>query len=139
MLAKARRAVAEHGVGIIFIDYLQLIGVDQKFDTGEREVAAISKAIKQMARELDIPVVALSQLSRQVESRQDKRPLLSDLRNSGAIEQDADVVMMIYREAYYEPEADDVAEVNVAKQRNGPQGIVKLGFDKSRVRFRSLY
>jgi len=120
--SKARRLVKEKGVRLIAIDYLQLVGC--KKESREREVAEISRQLKSLAKELDIPVIALSQLNRSVEARQDKRPHLADLRESGAIEQDADVVMFLYREKKYNPAADNLAELNIAKQRNGPEGRI---------------
>lgn len=130
--AKARRLKAEHGIGLIMIDYLQLLEAPHTFRTSSRqqEISEISRAIKGLAKELDIPLIVVSQLSRMPEKREDKRPLLADLRESGAIEQDADVVIFIYREEVYnrETERKNVAEVSVAKQRNGPTGILDLGF-----------
>ena len=114
---------------MIMIDYLQLMSLKQKVESREREVSEISKTLKSIAKELQIPVVALAQLNRGVEGRGDRRPMLSDLRESGSIEQDADVIMMLYREDYYDrnnPEIKGLAEVIVAKQRNGPTDIVKL-------------
>lgn len=127
--AKARRLKARQGLDMIMIDYLQLMSLKQKVESREREVSEISKTLKSIAKELQIPVVALAQLNRGVEGRGDRRPMLSDLRESGSIEQDADVIMMLYREDYYDrnnPEIKGLAEVIVAKQRNGPTDIVKL-------------
>lgn len=127
--AKARRIKAKHGLDMIMVDYLQLMSLKQKVDSREREVAEISKALKAIAKDLDVPVVALAQLNRSVEGRSDRRPMLSDLRESGSIEQDADVIGMLYREDYYErdnPESRGVAEVIIGKQRNGPTDAVKL-------------
>ena len=125
---KARRLVREHGVRIIIIDYLQLMNGSGKSDSRQQEISDISRSLKALARELDVPVIALSQLSRAVEQRPDHRPMLSDLRESGAIEQDADVVMFLYRDDYYhkDTEKKDIAEVIIAKQRNGPIGTVNL-------------
>jgi replicative DNA helicase len=127
--AKARRLKAKHGLDMIMIDYLQLMGLKQKMDSREREVSEISKTLKAIAKELQVPVIALAQLNRGVEGRSDRRPMLSDLRESGSIEQDADIIMMIYREDYYDrdnPEIKGVAEIIIGKQRNGPTGVVKL-------------
>jgi replicative DNA helicase len=140
---KARRIRAEHGeLGLIMVDYLQLMtsGQSSKGDNRTAEMGAISRGLKQIARELHAPVVALSQLSRAVESRTDKRPMLSDLRESGSIEQDADIVMFIYRDEYYHPDTDkkSTAEVIVAKHRNGPVGHVELYFEKNLTKFQSI-
>lgn len=127
--AKARRMKARHGLDLIIVDYLQLMSMKQKVESREREVSEISKLLKGLARELKIPVIALAQLNRGVEGRSDRRPLLSDLRESGSIEQDADVIMMLFREDYYDrdtPEIKGLAEVIIGKQRNGPTGVVKL-------------
>lgn len=127
--AKARRMKAKHGLDIIMIDYLQMMGMKQKVESREREVSEISKLLKSIAKELQVPVIALAQLNRGVEGRSDRRPMLSDLRESGSIEQDADVIMMIYREDYYDrdnPEIKGVAEIIIGKQRNGPTDTVKL-------------
>jgi replicative DNA helicase len=127
--AKARRLKAKHGLDMIMIDYLQLMSLKQKVDSREREVSEISKTLKAIAKELEVPVIALAQLNRSVEGRSDRRPMLSDLRESGSIEQDADIIMMIYREDYYDrdnPDIKGIAEVIIGKQRNGPTGTVKL-------------
>lgn len=127
--AKARRMKAKHGLDIIMVDYLQLMGMKQRMESREREVSEISKLLKSIAKELQIPVIALAQLNRGVEGRSDRRPMLSDLRESGSIEQDADVIGMLYREDYYDrdnPEIKGIAEVIIAKQRNGPTDVVKL-------------
>ncbi len=131
------------GLGLIVIDYLQLIngGTGRKTDSVQQEVAYISKSLKGIARDLNVPVIALSQLSRAVESRSDKRPMLSDLRESGAIEQDADVVCFLYREQYYKPDTIDKknqAEVIIAKQRNGPLGTVNLAWLGQYTKFENL-
>lgn len=138
--SKARRAKSEHDIGMIIIDYLQLMEVGKAVESRTQEISQISRALKALARELKIPVVALSQLSRQVESRQDKRPMLSDLRESGAIEQDADVVLFLYRDEYYNRNSEErgVAEVIIGKQRSGPIGTVKLAFREQYTQFRDL-
>jgi replicative DNA helicase len=137
--ARARRMKAEHHIGLILIDYLQLMEARGRHENRQQEISAISRSLKALARELSVPVVALSQLSRAVESRQDKQPMLSDLRESGAIEQDADIVAFIYREDYYNadlpPEQLNTAQINIAKQRNGPTGRVTLHFHKEFGRF----
>ncbi len=125
--SKARRLKARHGLDLVIVDYLQLMKLAEKTESREREVSEMSRLLKSFAKELNIPVIALSQLNRGVESRQNKRPMLSDLRESGAIEQDADVIMMLYRGDYYEDgEKSGQAEVIVSKQRNGPTGVVSL-------------
>lgn len=141
---KCRKLKLEHGLGLIVIDYLQLMSMGQnarRSDSMQQEVAAISKALKQIAKELDVPLIALSQLSRANESRKDKRPMLSDLRDSGAIEQDADIVCFLYREEYYEKENLDVkgkAEVIIAKHRNGPVATIPLKWLGMYTRFDNL-
>jgi len=137
MRAKSRRLAAEHGLHLLIVDYIQLMQGRGRFDNRTQELGAISRALKGLAKELNVPVVVLSQLSRGPESRSDHRPQLSDLRESGALEQDADVVMLIYREDRYNPQAenDGVAEIIIAKQRNGPTDTVKLAFIKERTRF----
>ena len=128
MRSKCRKYKLEQNLGIIFIDYLQLMGGSGRSDSRQQEISEISRSLKALARELNVPVVALSQLSRAVEQRTDHRPILSDLRESGAIEQDADVVMFIYRDDYYNKDTTKpgVAEIIIAKQRNGPIGTVEL-------------
>jgi replicative DNA helicase len=140
MRAKARRLKAEHGLDLVVVDYIQLMQGRGRFENRVTEVASISRALKGLAKELGVPVVALSQLSRAPENRPNKRPQLSDLRESGALEQDADVVLMIYREDMYEPteENQGVAELIVAKQRNGPTGTVRLAFIREFTRFENL-
>ncbi|HOQ17753.1 MAG TPA: replicative DNA helicase [Defluviitaleaceae bacterium] len=128
MRAKCRRLKLEKGLGMIFIDYLQLMTANRRFESRQQEISEISRSLKALAREMEAPVVALSQLSRACEARADHRPMLSDLRESGAIEQDADVVMFLYRDEYYHPDTEkkNQAEVIIAKQRNGPTGTVDL-------------
>ena len=140
--AKARRLKREHDIGLIVIDYLQLMRgrTNTRYDSREKEISEISQALKAIAKELDLPVVALSQLNRRVEERNDRRPMLSDLRESGAIEQDADVIMFVYREEFYKPatEKKGIAEVIIGKQRNGPIDTVELAFIKERSTFANL-
>ncbi|RJX16940.1 MAG: replicative DNA helicase [Ammonifex sp.] len=140
MRAKAKRLKAERGLGLIVIDYLQLMQSTRKTENRQQEIAEISRSLKGLAKELDIPVLALSQLSRAVEQRQEKRPVMSDLRESGSLEQDADVIMFIYREEYYlkDSEKKGIAEIIVAKQRNGPVGTVELAFLKEYACFVNL-
>ena len=137
--SRARRLKSKFGLDIIMIDYLQLMDLKQKVESRERAVSEISKSLKSLSKELQIPVVALAQLNRGVEGRTEKRPMLSDLRESGSIEQDADVIMMLFREDYYEkddPEKLGQAEVIIGKQRNGPTGTVKLKWESEIGRFR---
>lgn len=138
--AKCRRLKKEHGLGMIIIDYLQLIAGRGRGDNRQQEVSEISRMLKQLARELDVPVIALSQLSRGVEQRQDKRPMMSDLRESGSIEQDADIVAFLYRDDYYDKESEkkNIIEIIIAKQRNGPVGTVELVFLKQFNKFVNL-
>ena len=138
--AKARRLKAEHGLDLLIIDYIQLMQGRGRFENRTQELASISRALKGLAKELGVPVIALSQLSRAPETRSDRRPQLSDLRESGALEQDADVVMFIYREEQYEktPDNENMAEVILGKQRNGPTGVVKMAFLKKYTRFENL-
>jgi replicative DNA helicase len=135
--AKCRRLKQEKGLGMILIDYLQLIHGRGKGDNRQQEVSEISRTLKQIARELNVPVIALSQLSRGVEQRQDKRPMMSDLRESGSIEQDADIVAFLYRDDYYDKESEkkNIIEIILAKQRNGPVGTVELAFLKNYNKF----
>jgi replicative DNA helicase len=140
---KARRAAHQHPLGLIIIDYLQLMQGSTARSDGNRvqEVSEISRGLKLLARELNVPVIALSQLSRSVESREDKRPQLSDLRESGSIEQDADIVMFIHRPGYYDPDNEELKNIThliIAKHRNGPVGKVDLYFHPERLRFMSL-
>ena len=145
MRAKARRLQAEHGLHLLIIDYIQLMQGRGRFESRQQELASISRSLKGLAKELKVPIVALSQLSRAPETRSDHRPQLSDLRESGALEQDADLVMFIYREEQYRTddgqpntEAEGTAEIIVGKQRNGPTGTVKLAFIKEHTRFENL-
>ena len=136
--SKCRKVKLERGLDLIIIDYLQLMsGSSKKSDNRQQEVSDISRSLKALAREMNCPVIALSQLSRACELRADKRPMLSDLRESGAIEQDADLVMFLYRDEYYEPDSDKKgeAEVIIAKQRNGPIGTVTLNWHANTTRF----
>jgi replicative DNA helicase len=142
---KARRLRSEHGLGLIVIDYLQLMRSGVKNDSREQEISEISRSLKALSKELDIPVIALSQLNRGVETRpgKDKRPQLADLRESGAIEQDADVIMFVYRPEVYAKDEErqqlrGLAEVIVGKQRAGPTGIVKCRFFHEFTRFENL-
>jgi len=140
--AKARRLKREKDIKLIVIDYLQLMRSHRRTENRQQEVAEISRGLKALAKELNIPVLALAQLSRQVENRSDKRPQLADLRESGSIEQDADLVMFIHRPEYYKknptPEEEGLAEIIIAKQRNGPTGTVKLAFIKDITKFENL-
>ena len=140
--SKCRKYKLEHGLDIIIIDYLQLMtgSVGRSSESRQQEVSDISRQLKGLARELNVPVVSLSQLSRAVESRPDKRPMLSDLRESGAIEQDADVVMFIYRDEYYNKDSEfkKQAEIIIAKQRNGPVGTVNLAWLGEYTKFANL-
>jgi replicative DNA helicase len=138
---KCRRLYSEHGIDVVMVDYLQLMQTERSYGNRVQEISEISRALKGLARELDIPVVANSQLSRAVEQRNDKRPMLSDLRDSGSIEQDADVVMFIYRDEYYrheESERPNIAEINIAKHRNGPTAVVDLFWQGQLATFRNL-
>ena len=138
--ARSRRLAAEHPLGLIIIDYLQLMQSRGKTESRQLEVSEISRGLKGLAKEINVPILALSQLSRAVESRTDKRPMLSDLRESGSIEQDADVVAFIYRDEVYNPETADtgIAEILIRKQRNGPIGDIKLQFESQYTRFYNL-
>jgi replicative DNA helicase len=150
MRGKCRRLKAEFGLTMVVVDYLQLMRGSRRTENRVQEISEIARACKSMAKELDCPVIALSQLNRSVESREDKRPQLSDIRESGSIEAEADLVMLLYREAYYKakeehrdipwnPDEVEEAEVIVAKHRNGPTGIVKLGFQPAYARYKTLY
>jgi replicative DNA helicase len=139
---KSKKLREEKNVGIIFVDYLQLLKTPYKGISRQEEVAEISRNLKALAKELDVPVVALAQLSRQVEKRKDRRPKLMDLRESGQIEQDADIILFIHRPSAYKlnpsPEEERIAEIIVAKQRQGPTGIIKLSFVKETTAFTNL-
>ncbi len=140
--SKARRLKAEHGLDLIIIDYLQLMQgrPSKNGDNRQQEISEISRSLKALARELDLPVIALSQLSRSVESRQIKKPMLSDLRESGSLEQDADIVMFLYREDYYDKDTENknITDIIVAKHRNGPVDTISLFFQKEYTKFRDL-
>ena len=138
--SKCRKFKLEHNLGLVIIDYLQLMSGSGRSESRQQEISEISRSLKALARESSCPVGALSQLSRAVEKRDDKRPMLSDLRESGAIEQDADVVMFIYRDEYYNKESQEagITEIIVAKQRNGPTGTVKLGWQAEYTKFVNL-
>jgi replicative DNA helicase len=138
--ARARRLKREHGLGLVVIDYLQLMQVPGTKENRATEISEISRSLKALAKELSVPVIALSQLNRSVEQRQDKKPVMSDLRESGAIEQDADVIMMIYREEVYDKNTTrkGIAEVIITKQRNGPVGEISLNFQGEFTKFADL-
>jgi replicative DNA helicase len=140
--SKLRRLkMREQALGLVIIDYLQLMTSGTTVENRVQEVSQISRALKVLARDLEVPIVALSQLSRAVEQRHDKRPILSDLRESGSIEQDADLVMFVYRDEYYNPEETDsagVAELILSKHRNGATGVEKLAFQKRYAKFSDL-
>lgn len=142
MKAKARRLKAEKGLGMVVLDYLQLMKGREQSPSREQEISEISRSLKALAKELNVPVVALSQLNRQVEARSDRRPQMADLRESGAIEQDADVILFIYRDEVYNRSDDNpekgIAEIIIGKQRNGPTGRIKLAFLKEFTRFENL-
>jgi len=138
--AKARRLKAQCNLGLVIVDYLQLMQTAGRIENRQQEISEISRSLKSLARELNVPVVAVSQLSRAVEQRIERRPRLSDLRESGAIEQDADLVIFIYREEYYRPKTEKkgIAEIIISKQRNGPTGKVELTFIKEYAKFENL-
>jgi replicative DNA helicase len=140
MRTKARRLHAEHGLDLIIVDYLQLMRGDTRAENRVQEISAICQALKALSRELNVPLIAVSQLSRAVEIRKDHKPLLSDLRESGSIEQDADVVMFIYREELYDEETEfkNIADIIVAKHRNGPTGTIPLFFKKELAQFHEV-
>jgi replicative DNA helicase len=138
--ARSRRLKREHDLGLIVVDYLQLMQVPGNKENRATEISEISRSLKALARELNVPVIALSQLNRSLEQRTDKRPVMADLRESGAIEQDADVIVFIYRDEYYNPESNEkgIAEIIIGKQRNGPTGTVKLTFLGQYTRFENF-
>jgi replicative DNA helicase len=138
--AKCRRIKAKHDIQMIVIDYLQLLTAGGRVESRQQEISAISRSLKSLARELNVPVIALSQLNRDVESRDDHRPRMSDLRESGAIEQDADVIMLLHREEYFNPTEENagMAQLIIAKQRNGPTGEVSLRFYRNYMRFENF-
>ena len=138
--ARTRRLKREHGIDLVVVDYLQLMQVSGGSENRATEISEISRSLKALAKELNVPVIALSQLNRSVEQRPDKRPVMSDLRESGSIEQDADVILFIYRDEVYNAESPDkgVAELLIRKQRNGPIGMVKLAFLGQYTRFENL-
>jgi replicative DNA helicase len=141
--AKSRRLNAEHGLGMLVIDYLQLMRGRSRVESRQQEISEISRSLKALAKELHIPVIAVSQLSRKTEERQGMKPQLSDLRESGAIEQDADLILFIYRDEVYNRSEDNPnkgkAEVIIGKQRNGPIGKIELAFLDKYTAFKELY
>ena len=140
MRAMARRLQAEHGLGLLVVDYLQLIRPTRDSDSEVQQITEISRNLKALAKELNIPILAISQLSRNSEMRTDQRPKLSDLRSSGSIEQDADVVLLIYREDKVKKDSEKkgIVEIMIEKHRNGPTGKVELFFDEESVSFKNL-
>ncbi|MBX6312722.1 MAG: replicative DNA helicase [Isosphaeraceae bacterium] len=137
--ANARRLKLRHGIGLVVVDYIQLIDAEETRDSRQEQIAKISRRLKTLARELQVPVIALSQLNRAVENREDRRPRMADLRESGAIEQDADLVLLLHRPEYYDPnDQPGIAELIVAKNRNGATGTIKLTFLKNFMRFENL-
>lgn len=138
--ARARRMKSHHDIQMLVVDYLQLLRGSGRVESRQQEISNVSQSLKALAKELGIPVIAVSQLSRQAERRDDHRPRLADLRESGAIEQDADLVMLLYRDDYYNPDSEKkgIAEVNIAKQRNGPTGTLELGFVREYMKFVDL-
>ena len=141
MRGKARQMKLEHGIELVVVDYLQLMHGTGRVENRVQEISEISRSLKQLAKELNIPILALSQLNRGVENRPDKRPMLADLRESGAIEQDADLIAFIYREEFYfrdKPEVRGKAELIIGKQRNGPIGDVRMAFVHQHARFENL-
>ena len=140
MRARCRRLSLEGCLDVVIIDYLQLMSARSSTISREQQISEISRGLKGLAKELKVPVMALSQLNRSLEQRQDKRPMLSDLRESGAIEQDADIIMFVYRDEYYHPESEDrgVTEIIVGKQRNGPTGTARVAFIDKYAKFGNL-
>src|SRR6185369_654843 len=142
MRAKCRRLASEHGLHMVIIDYVQLMSGRGRFENRTLELGSISRSLKGLAKELSVPIIVLSQLSRGPESRSDHRPQLSDLRESGALEQDADLVGLIYRDDVYNKDPNNpdagTAELIIAKQRNGPTGVVKVAFLREQTRFANL-
>jgi replicative DNA helicase len=142
MRTKLRRLKSRDGLDLLVVDYIQLMegGTHRRDENRVQEISAISRALKMLARDLEVPIICVSQLNRSPDARNDKRPMLSDLRESGAIEQDADLVLMIYRDDYYNPDSEEkgVAEVLVAKNRHGPTDRVKLTFRGSYAKFDNL-
>jgi replicative DNA helicase len=138
--AKARRLKAHHDIQLVIVDYLQMVRCMRRGDNRQQEISEISQSLKALAKELNVPLIAVSQLSRAVESRTDHKPQLSDLRESGAIEQDADVVVLLLREEYYNPTPENrgIAKAIIAKQRNGPVGELELGFIREYMKFVNL-
>ena len=137
--SKCKRLKAEEGLDLIVIDYLQLMTGEGRFDNRQQEIAQISRGLKSLSKEINCPVLSLAQLSREADKRSDHKPILSDLRESGAIEQDADVVMLLFREDYYdEDDNPNVAKVILAKHRNGPTGLMELFFHKQCTTFKDL-
>ncbi|HKJ65862.1 MAG TPA: DnaB-like helicase C-terminal domain-containing protein, partial [Desulfopila sp.] len=142
MRSKVRRLAAQHSIGMILVDYLQLMRGRTNIENRTQEISEISRSLKALAKEHNVPVLALSQLNRGLESRTDKRPMMSDLRESGAIEQDADIICFIYRDEVYNKAEDNpdrgTAEIIIGKQRNGPTGVVKLTFLKEFTMFENM-
>jgi replicative DNA helicase len=138
--AKCRRLKSRHDIKLVVVDYLQLLSAGGRVESRQQEISTISRSLKSLARELNIPVVALSQLNREVESRDDHRPRMSDLRESGAIEQDADVIMLLHREEYFNQTEENagLAQLIIAKQRNGPTGELTLRFFRNYMRFENF-
>jgi len=139
--AKARRLKHERGLDLLIVDYLQLMATRGRFENRQQEVSAISRELKQIAKDLNVPLIAVSQLSRAPEARTSHKPQLSDLRDSGSLEQDADVVLFVYREEMYNPteENEGIAEIIIGKQRNGPTGSIQVAFVKEFTRFENLW